>query len=378
MSTQFSGGTYVNTTFTGAVRSDIQANVKAQLVTAGWTNVALASGQGPGIVAPFTVTIASPGVVTMTAHGLLGGERVILQTTGALPTGLSVSTVYFVKYIDANTFNLSTTSGGSNINTSGSQSGTHKLNTESMLLESATQANVTNPIRVRVKDLSLTGIIFSVETQSGGAVGTSSNNQGGAISPGVGVTMGIIATKYHFILFVPGLSAGASFVMCGMLYVPSFLTGITDVGYMFSNVRSNAYVQNQGSFRDGIMITPVNGVNSAFQCIWNATIFELGDNWATGAGLPTPLITYGADLGSPKVNMCYRWVNSDILTSDVLVAWGNDASSEATIRGQFFDLLYIADNFTLDVTDTFDSHTWHNLTAPGQTAPRGGYWVATS
>lgn len=79
------------------------------------------------INATCTMTIASPCVVTLAGHGYLGGERIMLATTGALPTGLSINTVYFIKYIDANTFNLSLTSGGANINTSGSQSGTHTV-----------------------------------------------------------------------------------------------------------------------------------------------------------------------------------------------------------------------------------------------------------
>jgi hypothetical protein len=169
----------------------------------------------------------------MTAHGLLGGERVILQTTGALPTGLSVNTVYFVKYIDANTFNLST--GGSNINTSGSQSGTHKLNAESMLLESATQANVTHPIRVRLKDNRGNCIQVSIENQAGSVVGGSSTGAGGNLLPAAAKTFRMIATQYHFLCFTPATSAAREFVMAGMLYVPSFLTGITDHGYMFCN-----------------------------------------------------------------------------------------------------------------------------------------------
>lgn len=72
-----------------------------------------------------TMTIASPCVVTWTSHGCSDGDPIYFTTTGALPTGLSTNTVYFVKYIDANTFNLAATPGGSSINTSGSQSGTH-------------------------------------------------------------------------------------------------------------------------------------------------------------------------------------------------------------------------------------------------------------
>ena len=75
-----------------------------------------------------TITIASPGVVTATAHGLRTGDKVYLATTGALPTGLTAGTAYYVHVIDANTFHLATTNANaylaSYINTSGSQSGT--------------------------------------------------------------------------------------------------------------------------------------------------------------------------------------------------------------------------------------------------------------
>ena len=80
----------------------------------------------------FTVTIASPAVVTCNNHGLRNGDVVILTTTGALPTNLTASpttaaTQYFVINASTNTFNLSTTLNGTAINTSGSQSGTHTL-----------------------------------------------------------------------------------------------------------------------------------------------------------------------------------------------------------------------------------------------------------
>lgn len=76
----------------------------------------------------FTVTIASPAVVTKTAHGFTGGERLRLSTTGTLPTGLNTSSDYFVYYIDANTFRLQLLSdvlAGTFVNTSATQSGTH-------------------------------------------------------------------------------------------------------------------------------------------------------------------------------------------------------------------------------------------------------------
>jgi hypothetical protein len=78
----------------------------------------------------FTVSIASPGVVTWTAHGLPNGTKVTLATTGALPTGLVAATTYYVVNAATNTFNLALTKGGTAIVTSGSQSGVHTATTQ--------------------------------------------------------------------------------------------------------------------------------------------------------------------------------------------------------------------------------------------------------
>ena len=76
-----------------------------------------------------TVTIATPAVMTKTSHGLATGDSIYLTTTGALPTGLTANTRYWIVKVDANTFNLATSLAnalaGTKIATSGSQSGTH-------------------------------------------------------------------------------------------------------------------------------------------------------------------------------------------------------------------------------------------------------------
>ncbi|MGN6538941.1 MAG: hypothetical protein ACTHKQ_24840 [Mesorhizobium sp.] len=77
-----------------------------------------------------TMTIASPGVVTWTGHGLVAGTPVKFSTTGALPTGLTAGTTYYVKTVlDADTFTLSATPDGTVIATTGTQSGTHTVTT---------------------------------------------------------------------------------------------------------------------------------------------------------------------------------------------------------------------------------------------------------
>lgn len=71
-----------------------------------------------------TITIASPAIITV-ANTPADGTPVVFTTTGALPTGLTAATTYYVKYVSNTTFNVSATVGGSAIATSGSQSGTH-------------------------------------------------------------------------------------------------------------------------------------------------------------------------------------------------------------------------------------------------------------
>lgn len=108
---QFPGGT-APTLSTGKFTRDVLAYEVARYATS-----------------TVTISIATPGVVTWTAHGLRSGDIIQLTTTGALPTGLSASTSYWVTKVDADTFKLSTSlanaQAGTYIATSGSQSGTH-------------------------------------------------------------------------------------------------------------------------------------------------------------------------------------------------------------------------------------------------------------
>lgn len=81
--------------------------------------------------ATVTISNASPGVVTWNAHGLAENAAVVFTTTGALPTGLTAGTTYYVKTVlTANTFTVSATRGGTVIDTSSVGSGTHTITTE--------------------------------------------------------------------------------------------------------------------------------------------------------------------------------------------------------------------------------------------------------
>ena len=83
--------------------------------------------------ATITLTIATPCVVTTTIN-LLDLTPIVLETSGALPTGLLVGTIYYTRYVSPTTFNLSLTPAGALIDTSGTQSGTHKISQRGVLL----------------------------------------------------------------------------------------------------------------------------------------------------------------------------------------------------------------------------------------------------
>ena len=74
-----------------------------------------------------TVSISSPAVFTRENHNLDNGDVINLSTDGSLPTGLNDSTDYYVINRADDTFQVSTSPGGSAVNTSGSQSGTHSF-----------------------------------------------------------------------------------------------------------------------------------------------------------------------------------------------------------------------------------------------------------
>jgi hypothetical protein len=125
-----------------------------------------------GTSSPVTITLASPGAVSWPAHNLAAGAAVQLQTTGALPTGLTAGTTYYVSSLDlaANSFLLADTkahaiAGTNSINTSGSQSGVQTAYDVSNPIGTfSTVAQASLPIGVQVQN----GII-AVAADGGGA-----------------------------------------------------------------------------------------------------------------------------------------------------------------------------------------------------------------
>jgi hypothetical protein len=110
---------------------------EADTTVAGWGTVYRGTNVTAGTC---TITIATPAVITKTAHSLLAGMPVVFSTTGALPTGLTAGTIYYVisAGLAADSFRVSTSAGGAAVNTSGTQSGTHTVTPVSATVSGAT------------------------------------------------------------------------------------------------------------------------------------------------------------------------------------------------------------------------------------------------
>ena len=94
-----------------------------------------------GYVAPtVTMTIATPCLVTTTLN-IPTLTPIVFETSDALPTGLLVGTIYYTRLVSPTTFNLSLTPAGALIDTSGTQSGTHKISQRGVLLSALSSAS---------------------------------------------------------------------------------------------------------------------------------------------------------------------------------------------------------------------------------------------
>ena len=90
--------------------------------------------------ATVSMTIANPCVVSTTIN-IPDLTAIVLETTGALPTGLLVGTTYYTRYVSSSTFNLSLTPTGALIITTGSQSGTHTISQRGVLVSQLSGAS---------------------------------------------------------------------------------------------------------------------------------------------------------------------------------------------------------------------------------------------
>lgn len=145
----YDGTTFVSTEFselsqltTDATKSPAAAAADACYDMFVWNDAGtLRCTRGPlwANTSTVTLTIASPCVVTWNAHGLLEGTPITFSNSGgALPTGITAGTIYYVAQNPAtNTFSFSTSvtnaMNNTRVNTSGTQSGTQSCTSRALI-----------------------------------------------------------------------------------------------------------------------------------------------------------------------------------------------------------------------------------------------------
>lgn len=192
MANTFAAGQPFKLSTTGRLATGVTAGTTYYVLAAGLTAASFQFSATPGgapisTTAPVvTISNASPGVVTLNAHGLTVGDPVMFATTGALPAGLTAGVVYFVKTVpNANTFTVSATPEGAAINTSSAGTGTHTLvqHGSHLLAETGTlPTGVTEGQDYHVLAAGLTADTFRFSATSGGAAINTTGAATGTIS----------------------------------------------------------------------------------------------------------------------------------------------------------------------------------------------------
>ena len=324
-------------------------------VTASTTITALGTGSG-GIgtytvsasqtVASTTITATSiPGVVTVVAAPA-NGDVVTFSTTGTLPTGLTAGTDYYVVNRTSTTFEVSLTSGGSSITTSGSQSGVQTATWRTLINTSGSQSGVqtetTSTLKFNYKTLDkmsvdlggnltmaagldandlATGIVPTARLATGTASSSTylRGDQTWAAAPPLVSATAVASTsgtsidftdipssaKRVTVMFSDVSTSGTSFILIQL----ATSSGFVSTGYTSSSARFNGGSLSESNTSSGFLINESGDLYGTY------TLATLDGTAWSGAGSSTNdapgLITFGGGvvLASALVGIRITTVN---------------------------------------------------------------------
>ena len=322
------------------------SNGDAILTRRGAANLNLGEADTGTTSATVTITIAVPGVVTWSSHGLTTGSPVSFTTTGALPTGIVSGTIYYAVVVTTSTIQLASSSANAVaatptvITTTGTQSGVHtgarnaitqRLSVQSVtgvtdrpgadMLITGSQGTGTGAggsIVFRVAPAGLTGSTqnaFATALTIGADVnrtitffsGASGGNQISLVTPGY-FAFGAQGTSNVLLLGNSNLSPSvnltlgtASAAYTGLYLGTAVGSGVTSV---FSDDANKLALRNGAAAQTFRVYNTTDGTNSEFgEITWSSNELFIGSNTAgTGTVRVTSirsaaqldLYTYGA------------------------------------------------------------------------------------
>jgi microcystin-dependent protein len=202
--------TTAQTTFLGTLTTGLVGELKpyaGRTAPTGWLNAdgsTKVKATYPNLFAALypsltcTRTIASPGVITTTAHGFatahgfVVGDSISFSTTGGLPSGLTAGVRYYVisAGLTTNAFEVALSPSGTAVVTSGSQSGAHTVYWSNYGPYDGTNFYLPDTRGVTIMGAGSTASTFSLSFEAG-AVGTNTINvpDGDYPSQGQAVTL---------------------------------------------------------------------------------------------------------------------------------------------------------------------------------------------
>ena len=270
-----------------------------------------------------TITIASPAVVTVSVAPP-NGTPVVFSTTGALPTGLTAGTVYYVVNATATTFEVSATVGGSSINTSGTQSGvqTVKIPTFSITSGSTTVTIVDTSLNVQSATMASNVITVASAPFSGAEVSFS----------GASLPAGISATSVYYAIQLSSTTFSISSTVGGS--VVAFGSG-SGTSYQPNQIREgfNVYLKTPVSIGN-LLLSGIYTVESYssnnYYSVYTINAATAATSTTTSASLPTFTVTNGNSLVTvTEANHTYQ-------TNDVATFLTSTTNSGVTIFGNYF------------------------------------------
>lgn len=195
-----------------------------------------------------TITEANPGVITRTAHGFAAGRPVKFSSSGYLPHNIVPGTTYYViaTGLTSNSFQISATVGGAAINTT-AMTNTF-VNGNSTITSSATHNLKVGQI-IRYAGTSVVNIAnatdyYVLSVPTGSTYTISATNGGTAITPGAVTTQGtFVANGTQYVATAGSLPTG---VTEGQIYYV-ISAGLTANAFEFSATVGGAAINTSGS-----------------------------------------------------------------------------------------------------------------------------------
>lgn len=302
-----------------------------------------------------TVSAASPGIVSL-ANSFAAGQPVSFDSTGTLPAGLAQNTTYYViaAGLTGSQFEVSATVGGSAINTTALAN--TFVNGNATVTASAAHNFVVGQI-FQFAGTSVVGVsnatnYYVLTTPSGTTFTFSATSGGTAVTPGAVTTQGTIAqTGSHFCSTAGSLPTG---ITTGTVYYV-ISAGLTANSFEVSTTPGGAAVNTSGSVTGSPIYTARTGNDSnnglaatrAGALLTPAKAMSVVANTLDTAGFALTIqFADGAYADVPFVALPYAGGGTIALVGNITIPENVNFSVSSSVNG-IFNFSYVGGNWAV-------------------------------